>query len=175
MLTRVVASAGLLRNVGRNLTPAGNIVCRTFVQPKTDKDAEAPGYYKKIIHSEDGRDTLGMSWEVKDRLSIEFLNDPEHDGWDIRQCFNYLHCQDAVPDPEVIKVALNACRRVNDFALGVRFLEAVKMKCAADVKKFWPYIVQEIGPHCKELGMPLPEELGYDKPELWLPNPYDIH
>ena len=27
----------------------------------------------------------------------------------------------------------------------------------------------------EELGIALPAEMGYDKPELALPNPYDIH
>ena len=26
-----------------------------------------------------------------------------------------------------------------------------------------------------ELGVSSIEEMGYDKPELWLPSPYDIH
>ena len=34
---------------------------------------------------------------------------------------------------------------------------------------------QELAPVMKELGIPSPAELGYDKPELALPNPYNIH
>jgi cytochrome c oxidase subunit 5a len=30
-------------------------------------------------------------------------------------------------------------------------------------------------PTLDELGILTPEEMGYDKPELALPNPYDIH
>ena len=30
-------------------------------------------------------------------------------------------------------------------------------------------------PTLDELGILTPEELGYDRPELALPNPYDIH
>ena len=34
---------------------------------------------------------------------------------------------------------------------------------------------QELKPTLDELGIATPEELGYDKPELALPNPYEIH
>ena len=36
-------------------------------------------------------------------------------------------------------------------------------------------LFQELKPTLDELGIATPEELGYDKPELALPNPYDIH
>ena len=34
---------------------------------------------------------------------------------------------------------------------------------------------QELAPVMKELGIPSTAEMGYDKPELALPNPYNIH
>ena len=34
---------------------------------------------------------------------------------------------------------------------------------------------QELKPTLEELGIPTLEEMGYDKPELALPNPYEIH
>lgn len=80
-----------------------------------------------------------------------------------------------VPDPTIICSALRACRRLNDFALAVRFLESVKCKCGNDVGKIYPYVLQEIRPTLDELGINTPEELGYDKPELALQNVYDIH
>ena len=61
----------------------------------------------------------------------------------------------------------SACRRVNDLGLAIRILEAVKSKCSTHVDTIWPYMIQEIKPTCEELGVPLPEEIGYDKPELW--------
>ena len=33
---------------------------------------------------------------------------------------------------------------------------------------------QELRPTLDELGISLPEEMGYDKPELLLQNPYDM-
>ena len=82
---------------------------------------------------------------------------------------------DVVPEPKIICAALRACRRLNDYALTTRFLESVKDKCGSDVDKIYPYILQEIRPTLDELGISTPEELGYDKPELWLVDPEDIH
>lgn len=75
---------------------------------------------------------------------------------------------DAVPDPRVINAALCACRRVDDYALTVRFLEGVINKCGSKTKEIMPYIMQECGPTMSTLGCDWPECLGYDKPELWL-------
>lgn len=68
-----------------------------------------------------------------------------------------------------------ACRRVNDYALAVRFLEAIKYKCGNHVNTIYPYILQEITPTLNELGIDTPEKLGYDKPELALQSVYEIH
>merc|ERR1719342_1246720 len=39
----------------------------------------------------------------------------------------------------------------------------------------WPYMMQELKPTMDELGISSLEEMGYDVPELALPNPYEIH
>lgn len=82
---------------------------------------------------------------------------------------------DFVPEPPMIVAVLNACRRVNDYAIAVRFLEGVKDKCGGRVLEIYPWIIQEITPMLCELGIDTPEELGYDKPELCLESVYDIH
>lgn len=102
-----------------------------------------------------------------------FFNRIDIDGWDVRQAMNDLNGYDAVPDPKIIIAALMACRRINDYALTVRFMEMVKSKCGIKVKEFYPYICQEVGPVILELGCDFPEDLGYDKPELWLKSVYD--
>lgn len=83
--------------------------------------------------------------------------------------------EDVVPEPKIIIAALKACRRVNDYALAVRFIEAVKDKCGDKVSEIYPYIIQEIRPTLSELGIDTPEELGYDKPELALQDVYNIN
>lgn len=82
---------------------------------------------------------------------------------------------DLVPEPRIVSAALRACRRLNDFALAIRFLEVVAYKGGPQSKVIWPYIVQEIRPTLDELGINTPEELGYDKPELALVKSYEIH
>lgn len=81
---------------------------------------------------------------------------------------------DNVPEPVIISAALRACRRLNDFALAVRFLETVKDKAGSEVDKIYPYILQEIRPTLDELGISTPEELGYDKPELACESEYHM-
>lgn len=82
---------------------------------------------------------------------------------------------DMVPDPLIIIACLKACRRLNDYAVAVRFLELVRFKCGNQMDKIYPYVLQEIRPTLDELGINTPEEMGYDKPELALQNVYDIH
>ena len=82
---------------------------------------------------------------------------------------------DLVPEPTIVAAALRACRRLNDYSLTTRILEVVKMKCASNEKEIWPYMLQELKPTLDELGILTPEEMGYDKPELALPNPFEIH
>ncbi|KAA0203206.1 hypothetical protein HAZT_HAZT007130 [Hyalella azteca] len=67
---------------------------------------------------------------------------------------------------------MHACRRLNDYAVTTRFLEAIKAKCGHHEKVIYPYILQEIQPTLTELGISTPEELGYDKPELALKSVY---
>ncbi|OUC49366.1 cytochrome c oxidase subunit Va [Trichinella nativa] len=94
--------------------------------------------------------------EQFDKRFIDFFNQPDIDGWLVRKgMFHYfqmsfylglyeLHCHDIVPEPTVAAAALRACRRVNDYALAVRFLEAIKLKCGRHASKIYPYIIQEV-------------------------------
>ena len=107
---------------------------------------------------------------------------------------NDLSGMDLIPEPKIIIAALHACRRLDDIALAIRFLETVKDKCGNRVNEIYPYIVQvqlvrcfhldvavssvvfvqEIQPTLDELGLNTVEELGYDKPELALKSVYDM-
>lgn len=100
------------------------------------------------------------------------FNRQDLDGWDLRQAMNDIFALDAVPDPKVVNAALGACRRNNDYSLAVRFLEGCIDRMGSDKEKMYPYFVQEISSTLRELGCDLPEDLGYDKPELFLE---DIH
>jgi len=114
------------------------------------------------------------SEEEFDQRYINYFNRKDIDGWQIRKAMNDMQGMDLVPEPKVVIAALQACRRVNDYALCVRYLEAIKMKAGRN-KDIYPYIIQEIKPTLDELGISTPEEMGYDQPELALINPYDIH
>jgi len=104
-----------------------------------------------------------------------FFNRADIDGWEIRKGMTDLVAMDLVPDPSIVAAALRACRRVNDYALTTRIMEIVKIKCADKESEIWPYMLQELKPTLDELGILTPEQMGYDQPELALPNPYDIH
>lgn len=105
---------------------------------------------------------------------MNYLSRPDIDGWEVRKAINDLAGEDLVPEPKVIIAALKACRRVNDFAVAVRFLEVIKDQCGNRVNEIYPYILQEIRPTLKELGINTPEELGIDKPELALQSVYSL-
>ncbi|MCL4120713.1 UNVERIFIED_CONTAM: hypothetical protein GTU68_048015 [Idotea baltica] len=104
-----------------------------------------------------------------------YFNRSDIDHWEIRKAMNDLCGMDLVPEPKIIVAALKATRRLNDFALALRFVEAIREKCGSKQKEIYPYILQEIQPTLKELGISTPEEMGYDKPELALTSVYDIH
>ncbi|KAK6180424.1 hypothetical protein SNE40_012584 [Patella caerulea] len=87
------------------------------------------------------------------------------DGWMIRSVINDLQGEDFVAEPELVIEAMKVCRKLNDYALAVRFLEAIKEKSSTN-KDIWPYMLQEIRPTLTDLGILTPEEMGYDKPEL---------
>jgi len=109
-----------------------------------------------------------------DERYVAYFNRKDIDGWEVRKAMNDMQGMDLIPEPKIIIAALHACRRLNDYALCVRYLEAVKQKCG-NLKEIYPYIIQEVKPTLDELGISTPEEMGYDQPELTLQNPYDIH
>uniref|UniRef100_A0A8R1HXC8 Cytochrome c oxidase subunit 5A, mitochondrial n=1 Tax=Caenorhabditis japonica TaxID=281687 RepID=A0A8R1HXC8_CAEJA len=108
-----------------------------------------------------------------DKHFIDYLSRPEIDGWEVRKAFTELHDYDVIPDPKVVEAGLRACRRVNDFALAVRFLEAIKIKCGTQKNRdtIYAYIVKQVEPVLKELGIDTPEQLGYNEPEFFIPQP----
>merc|ERR1719431_1823416 len=105
---------------------------------------------------------------------ISYFNRSDISGWDIRKGMGDLAAMDLVPDPQIVAAALRACRRINDFSLTTRILEVVRIKCGDKEPEIWPYMLQELGPTLSELGIPTPAKLGYDQPELALPNPLKV-
>lgn len=58
---------------------------------------------------------------------VEYFGNKNIDGWLLRAGMQELQSKDNIPEPDIICAALHACRRVNDIALAVRFLEAVQV------------------------------------------------
>lgn len=111
--------------------------------------------------------------EQFDQRYEAFFNRKDIDGWEVRKGMNDILGMDLVPDPKIISAGLKACRRVNDYALAVRWLEGCKDKCGAKTAEIYPYLLNEIRPTLNELGVLTPEEMGYDCPELALKTVYD--
>lgn len=103
-----------------------------------------------------------------------YFNRPDIDHWEARKAMNDLFGMDLIPDPKIMVAALKACRRLNDYALAIRFLEAAKDRCGDQVSTIYPYLLQELRPTLCELGIETIEELGYDKPELAMKHYLDM-
>ncbi|KAF7286639.1 cytochrome c oxidase subunit 5A, mitochondrial-like [Rhynchophorus ferrugineus] len=111
--------------------------------------------------------------EQFDQRYENFFNQKDLDGWDVRRGITDLWGHDLVPEPKILAAVLRACRRINDFALAVRVLEALKDKCG-NKTEIYPWVIQELRPTLAELGINTPEELGLDKPELYTQSVYDL-
>lgn len=85
---------------------------------------------------------------------------PDIDDWELRRGLNELYGHDLVPEPKIVNAMLHACRRLNDYPMSVRILEAVKEKSCGNAE-IYSYILQECKPVMVELGVNTPEELGF--------------
>lgn len=84
---------------------------------------------------------------------------PDIDAWELRNGLNELYGKDLVPEPKILIAMLHACRRLDDFPMTVRVLEAVKAKSAGN-SEIYNYILKELKPTIEELSLSTPEELG---------------
>lgn len=116
------------------------------------------------------REGLEETEEEFDQRYINYFKRPDIDGWEVRKGINDMTGFDMVPEPKIMIEVLKACRRVNDHSLAVRYLEAVERK-ACSKKEIMDYIMKEITPTLKELGISTPADMGYDEPELALGDP----
>ncbi|VDK35162.1 unnamed protein product [Taenia asiatica] len=102
--------------------------------------------------------------EFKERFLGAF-NQPNLDGWWMRKYLQDLHSEDIIPEPDIVISILKACRRLNDLALAIRYLESLHVSGFSFEAEILSPL--EVGPTMRELGIPTLEELGYDKPELY--------
>lgn len=111
--------------------------------------------------------------EKFDEKYVSFFSQKDIDGWQVRKGMNDLLGMDLVPEPKIIIAGLHACRRINDYALAIRWLEGCKDKCGSSKATIYPWLVQEITPTLTELGISSVEDMGYDEPELALKSVYE--
>lgn len=130
--------------------------------------ASAMGAIRHSSHSTESDAEFDARYEA-------YFNRADIDGWECRKAMNDLLGMDLVPEPSIIIAGLKAARRVNDYALAIRWLEGIKDKCGEKVNEIYPYLLTEIRPTLTELGIETPEELGYDQPELALKSVYEMH
>lgn len=116
------------------------------------------------------REGIEETDEEYDQRYLNYFNRPDIDGWELRKGINDMQGKDLIPEPKIMIAVLKACRRVNDHSLAVRYLEAVLRK-ANYKKNIVDYLMNEVQPTLKELGISTPEEMGYDEPELALGDP----
>lgn len=69
---------------------------------------------------------------------------PTLDGWELRQGINNLQGVDAFPEPKIVIAALEACRRLNEHSVAVRYLEALKVICFFSnlTNRFLTYLIK---------------------------------
>lgn len=107
-----------------------------------------------------------------DERYVQYFNQPDLDGWDLRKGMTDLMQMDLIPDPKITVAVLHACRRLNDYALTTRWLEGCHDKCGGE-ESIYKWLIAEIKPTLEELGVSTPEELGYGVPELAMKRPHE--
>ncbi|EEB06312.2 cytochrome c oxidase subunit VI [Schizosaccharomyces japonicus yFS275] len=78
------------------------------------------------------------------------------DPFELQRGLNNCFAYDLLPSSDVLESALRAARRLNDFAVAVRILEGIKVKCNAQQYKKYLHVLQ---PVLTELSIPTKEKL----------------
>lgn len=136
-------------------------VIRHYKDSKQVKLVEIPQAHEaKMFWRKWGtRATDNLPDEQFDEMWVHFFCNPALDRYELRRGINIYYMFDAVPEPTVLKAIMFGCRRLNEFALTIRMLEAVKTKVPKD-PEVYNWIMQEIQPTLDELGIVGPEALG---------------
>ena len=100
--------------------------------------------------------------EAFDAKWVAYFDNPNLESWGLKKGLNELYGHDLVPEPKIVDAMLKAARRLNDVAMSIRILEAVKEKAAGDMT-IYNYIINSVKPTLEDLGISTPEELGLDK------------
>ncbi|KAK9453735.1 cytochrome c oxidase subunit VA-domain-containing protein [Dipodascopsis uninucleata] len=97
--------------------------------------------------------------ESYDEFNARFQKEFEkaYDAFEVQRILTNCFAYDHVPSPTVIIKALEAARRVDDFATAVRVFEAIKLKVPR--KEHYNAYLEELKDVRESLGVPLKEEL----------------
>merc|ERR1719402_1939820 len=144
----------MLRQVAQRVAGVGRSIVWSSSAGRQITAAQTKLYSSQ---AEETDEQFDARWEA-------YFNKPDIDDWELRRGLNELHGHDLVPEPKIVIAALKACRRLNDSAMAIRILEAIKFKAGSHKNTIYPYVLQEIKPVLEELGINTPEELGLDKP-----------
>ena len=102
--------------------------------------------------AEESDEAFDARWEA-------YFNRDDIDSWELKKGLNDLYGHDLIPEPKIVAAMLRAARRLNDIAMAIRILEAVKEKAAGN-REVYSYVIDAVKPTLEELGLDTPEELG---------------
>jgi cytochrome c oxidase subunit 5a len=142
-----------------------NIITRALASSLNKRVLSSTRLYSS--HQIETDEQFDAKWEA-------YFKRPSIDGWEVRKGINDMQGMDLFPEPKIVIAALEACKRINDHSLAVRYLEALKWKAGKQANVIYPWLIQEIRPTLNKLGISTPEELGYDKPELALKSVFEM-
>ncbi|XP_033749586.1 cytochrome c oxidase subunit 5A, mitochondrial-like [Pecten maximus] len=162
-LTRAVVPALRQTIQPKKINPAA-CYCTNIVS-ETDRKAEAE---KRAAASQSAAENIDPDDAEELRYVKRFTI--ASDIWEVEDVVNDMHTKDRVPLPSTVISGLEACRRVNDHSLAIRFMESVRYKTKIE-PTLWDYISQEIQPTLTKLNISSLQEMGYTEPELVSENP----
>lgn len=120
-----------------------------------------PFVTKRLAHNDSFIAPAFENEDEADKFWVEYFSHKKLPHYALRAGLNEIFRDEAVPEPEILKEALYAARRLNDFAIAMRTVEAIRHK--AENKEVYEYVMAGVKPVMEELGIPEPEELGLDK------------
>lgn len=119
------------------------IAARSLLRPTLARSA-APAF-ARAAHT-----NAEESFEAFSERYVNFFKNAE-DVFELQRGLNNCFAHDLVPSPAVVEAAVQAARRVNDYATAVRVFEGVKEK-VENKGQYYEYL-KELAPLRQELGM----------------------
>ncbi|KAJ1987063.1 Cytochrome c oxidase subunit 6 [Coemansia spiralis] len=134
-----------LRSAVRNAAIVRTAFARTAVAPSA--------LVQRRLYSEEVEET----YEQFTNRYVKFFENVD-DQFELQRGLNNCFAYDLVPDVTICEAAMRAARRIDDFATGVRVLEALKIK--VDKPSQYEDYLQALKPVMDELGLVTKEDLG---------------